>query len=306
MAVFLIVEDSKPLREHIMRVLREAGLASRFWEAENGLQGFKALIKEKPDLVICDLFMPEMDGYKFLDMKASRPECKDIPVIMITAQEDMQKKVVTLERGAVDCITKPFDEGDLVARVKVHLQLKSLQDELRHANTMLQKLSITDSLTSVYNRRFLMEVLEKELLRSQRYNDPFSFIMLDLDGFKDVNDKYGHQMGDFVLRELAQIVFRQLRNTDILARYGGDEFAILLPGTDAAGATALAERIRTVVEEHVFRRADAFARLTLSVGVLNYPEAKVKTVDDIVRMTDEALYEAKNKGRNLVAVAGKN
>ncbi len=298
----LVVEDIKAVREQIRDVLLKNRLAQEVIEATDGLKGFKLLLSHRPDLVICDITMPQLDGFKFLEMRSGRHELSDIPVLMLTASGDVENKVKALERGAVDYITKPFDDSELTARVKVHLQIKSLQDELRHANALLEKLAVTDGLTSIYNRRYLMDALEKEFHRAKRYGESFAVILIDVDHFKNVNDNFGHQMGDFVLRELAQILFQQLRGTDTVGRYGGEEFVILLPGTDLQGAAALADRARHLVEQHPFRRGDAFARITLSAGVVAYPHPLLQSPDDIVQQADAALYRAKKQGRNVVQV----
>jgi diguanylate cyclase (GGDEF)-like protein len=298
----LVVEDTKVVREQIRDVLLKGRLAQEVIEATDGLNGFKLLLKHRPDLVICDITMPQLDGFKFLEMRSGRNELSDIPVLMLTASGDVENKVKALERGAVDYITKPFNDSELIARVKVHLQIKSLQDELRHANVLLEKLAVTDGLTSIYNRRYLMDALEKEFQRAKRYGESFAVILIDVDHFKGVNDNFGHQMGDFVLRELAQILFQQLRGTDTVGRYGGEEFVILLPGTDLQGAASLADRIRYLVEQHPFRRGDAFARITLSAGVVAYPHPLLQSMDDVVQQADAALYRAKEQGRNVVQV----
>lgn len=305
-AKILIIEDSKAMRDRIGRILLDAGLAGEVFHAANGLEGFKILFHHRPDLVLCDITMPHIDGWRFLEMRGTREELRDIPVLMLTAAEDTDNKVRALGKGAVDYITKPFEETELIARVKVHLQIKSLQDELRHANALLEKLSVTDGLTAVYNRRHLMQELEKEFTRASRYDGTFAFLMIDVDHFKDINDRYGHLMGDFVLRELAKIVFQQLRASDVLARYGGEEFAAILPGTDLKGAQSLAERIRRVVEEHPFKHGSAFAKITVSVGVVTYPGIEAQSVDDVIREADAALYRAKELGRNLVQARGRS
>ncbi len=298
----LVVEDIKAVREQIRDVLLKDQLAQEVIEATDGLKGFKLLLSHRPDLVICDITMPQLDGFKFLEMRSGRHELSAIPVLMLTASGDVENKVKALERGAVDYITKPFDDSELIARVKVHLQIKSLQDELRHANVLLEKLAVTDGLTSIYNRRYLMDALEKEFQRAKRYGESFAVILIDVDHFKNVNDNFGHQMGDFVLRELAQILFQQLRGTDTVGRYGGEEFVIILPGTDLQGAASLADRVRCLVEQHPFRWGDAFARITLSAGVVAYPHPLLQSMDDVVQQADAALYRAKKQGRNAVQV----
>src|ERR1700676_4963020 len=164
----LVIDDSDKIREQVIRTLKGASLFDNYGEARDGLEGFKALMKTKPDVVICDLEMPRMDGFKFLQIVNARPELLDIPIIILTSSSDEESKVKGLEQGACDFVTKPFGAAELVARVKVHLKIKRLQDELRSANEHLKELSITDPLTGLYNRRYATEILDKEFRRAKR------------------------------------------------------------------------------------------------------------------------------------------
>lgn len=240
----LIIDDSDNIRNSIVNTLREVALFEQYHEAKNGIDGLKSLLDTRVDLIICDLEMPRMDGFKFLAMLNSREELKDIPVIMLTGKEDRQSKIKGLEQGAVDYVTKPFDTGELVARVKVQLKIKALQDELRKSNELLLELSNTDHLTRLYNRRHLMDTLDREFKRALREGGIFSMIMIDIDHFKKVNDTYGHQEGDAVLVAVANAIRRELRPYDYAARYGGEEFAVLLPATNLTGSMQAAERVR--------------------------------------------------------------
>src|SRR5262249_30844758 len=156
----------------------------------------------------------------------------EIPVIMLTSEEDVSKKIKGLEQGASDYVTKPFDEGELIARVKVHLKIKYLQDELRQKNVLLKELSGTDELTQMNNRRRFMEHFSNEFARARRYKHSLSFVMLDVDYFKQINDRYGHLIGDRVLIEVAAVMKKTMRAADIIGRYGGEEFTLLLPETN--------------------------------------------------------------------------
>ncbi len=298
----LIVDDSPSIRENIRATLKKEGMFEEYLEAPNGVVGFKLLVEKEVDIVLCDLMMPELDGFKFLELKKSKPELSDVPVIMLTAESESHKKVMGLEKGASDYIVKPFHEGELLARVKVHLQIKSLQDELRTANSMLKQLSITDALTGIYNRRYFMENLEREFNRCKRYKDLFSVVLMDIDHFKVINDSYGHLFGDFVLKEVCAIALETLRSTDILARFGGEEFILLLPGTDSSGAVAMAERIRYLIEKNTFVQGSQSAKLTLSAGVASFPHEKSDSAEAIMKLADHALYSAKSKGRNRVVI----
>lgn len=296
----LIIDDSDTLREEILRTLKEASLFESYLEACDGLEGFKVLLNNRVDLVLCDLEMPRMDGFRFLAMMRAREEFQDVPVIILTGREDRDTKIRGLEQGASDYLTKPFDAGELVARVRVQLKVKSLQDELKRSNDMLRTLSITDPLTHLHNRRHLMEMVEKEFQRASRKGAHLSLIILDIDYFKKVNDTYGHQEGDRVLTILAEIVRRRLRSYDLAARYGGEEFVLLLPETPVHEAMAIAERLRLEVQEHIFDGSLQGQVITISLGVATYPSSRIESIDSLFRQADEALYRAKQSGRNRV------
>lgn len=296
----LVIDDSETLRAEILQILKEASLFDSYLEACDGLEGFKVLLNHRVDLVLCDLEMPRMDGFRFLAMMRAREEFQDVPVIILTGREDRDTKIRGLEQGASDYLTKPFDAGELVARVRVQLKVKSLQDELKRSNDMLRTLSITDPLTHLHNRRHLMEMVEKEFQRASRKGAHLSLIILDIDYFKKVNDTYGHQEGDRVLTILADIVRRRLRSYDLAARYGGEEFVLLLPETPVPEAMAIAERLRLEVQEHIFDGSLQGQVLTISLGVATYPSSRIESIDSLFRQADEALYRAKQSGRNRV------
>jgi diguanylate cyclase (GGDEF)-like protein len=299
----LIIDDSATLRQQVKDILEESNLFGTFLEAVNGIDGFKMLLENNVDVVLCDLEMPGMDGLRFLDMRKSRVESRDIPVILLTGLEGPQQKVKGLERGASDYVTKPFDPGELIARVKVQLKIKQLQDHLREQNKKLEELSNTDPLTQLANRRFLMQSLEKEFQRSLRNNLPLSMIMADIDHFKRINDTCGHQQGDVVLKAIAETLTDQLREYDLAARFGGEEFALLLPGTELAQATSVAERLRKRVASLKFEGGLKQLSVTISLGVVSGPREGIQGIDDMVRLSDDALYAAKREGRNRVVIA---
>lgn len=299
----LIVDDSPVLRGQVQDFLKDTGLFDNFLQAENGLEGFKVLLNNSVDVVLCDLEMPGMDGLKFLGMHNAKEELRDIPVIMLTGHEESEKKIKGLEQGASDYITKPFDAGELIARVKVQLKIKSLQDDLKEQNRRLEELSNTDPLTQLANRRFMMQSLEKEYQRSLRDNSSLSLIMADIDHFKSVNDTYGHQEGDIVLKSVAKIISEQLRDYDLAARFGGEEFAIILPDTALGNAMQVAARVRKKVASLVFHGELRKLKLTISLGVASYPQNIIEDINGLIRLADDALYAAKEDGRNKVVIA---
>ncbi len=298
----LIIDDSESVRNLVNKILTEEKVFDTCMLASDGIEGFKLLLKHRPDIVLCDVVMPGLDGFKFLELKDSKPDLLKTPVIMLTSQEQVGVKVKALEAGASDYLTKPFEAKELIARVRVHLKIKSLQDELERKNLELEKLSHTDGLTKINNRRHFVELLELEYARAERYKAPLSYLMIDIDHFKQVNDTYGHHIGDAVLIEVSKALSSNLRAIDIIGRYGGEEFGIILPGTDPEGSMIVAERNRVRVERLRIDIPEMQKELqvTVSIGGATYPRQDIKTYEDLVRFADHALYESKGAGRNRV------
>jgi len=296
----LVIDDSAVARRLILDTLREIRLFSTYHEAASGIEGFELLRREPIDVVLCDLEMPGIDGFGLLDLMKGREELRDIPVIMLTGEEAQDRKIEGLERGASDYVTKPFDPAELVARVKVQLKVKSLQDHLKQSNRLLEELANTDPLTGLCNRRCLMGVMEREIKRSERTDLPISLVMVDIDFFKRVNDTYGHQMGDEVLVAVSALLQKHLREYDQAARFGGEEFAVVLPATQLHHATQAAERMRAAAGTLTFEGELHDLRLTFSCGVATYPHPRVHSLDELIRTADDALYQAKREGRNRV------
>jgi two-component system cell cycle response regulator len=294
----LLIDDSRAVREEIKALLLKRDLDAVFFEAATGLEGFKILLDHPMDLVLCDLVMPQFDGFKFLQMRGSRPELHDTPVLMLTAIEEIGQKVRILTSGATDYITKPFHHEELVARVRIHLKIKHLQDELRQKNALLLALSTTDSLTKTYNRRHFMELARKEFERSERQGFQLSLLIFDVDYFKEINDTYGHQAGDTVLIELCHAAEESLRDYDILGRYGGDEFTILFPQTTLNQAMSVAQRFEKAVKAIELEVLKG-KRLSVSGGV-SHKSSGIQDIEKLVKAADEALYRAKQAGRGRI------
>ncbi|MBE9486107.1 MAG: diguanylate cyclase [Chloroflexi bacterium] len=296
----LIIDDSKAIRSQVAQIFSDGKLFVNILQAADGIEGFKLLVNNQVDLILCDIEMPGMDGLKFLAMLQSREDLREKPVIMLTSHDDLDTKVKGLESGASDYITKPFEPSEMVARVRIHMQLKTLQDELRRSNQLLLELAQTDPLTHLCNRRYLYEKLAVELNRCYRSTSPISLIMADIDHFKRVNDQYGHQVGDEVLVKISDLLQEKLRTYDLAARYGGEEFCLVLPETDLHAARNIAERIRQRVESLSLAPPMERDKMTMSFGVAAYDGTHDGTIDELIRAADDALYEAKNGGRNQV------
>ncbi|MEM6531550.1 MAG: diguanylate cyclase [Myxococcota bacterium] len=301
MSRVLIIDDSATLRLMIEDTLRSSAVADECVTATNGAEGIKKLLNEPFDLVICDVQMPDIDGYRFLALKGEQEHIADIPVIMLTATaNDVSSKVRCFEAGASDYVTKPYEREELVARVRTHLSLKQLRDELRRKAEQLELLTVTDDLTGLSNRRHFFARMETELVRGTRRSTPVGFLMLDVDHFKSINDTHGHQGGDLALAAVGRILKAEVRPYDVPARYGGEEFCVLLPDTSAEQAIEVAERLRTSIEQLELEHDGQRFGLTVSIGVSVSDRSPVNA-SDLIKRADQALYIAKSEGRNRTA-----
>jgi len=298
----LLVDDSALVRRAVRTVLEESDVAEVL-EVDGGATALKALASDGVDLVICDLEMPGIGGQKLLQIVRGGQQHRNTPFIMLTSREDVETKVRIFEAGANDYLTKPFHDAELLARLKVHLQLKLAQDELAEKNRSLKRIAQTDGLTQVANRRHFETVVKREMARAQRYKNDLTLMILDVDHFKNVNDQYGHVAGDEVLREVARRISLGIRTCDLVARYGGEEFCLLLPQTDLQGGLTVAERYRASLEARPVVTDDGDISITASFGVAAFPSPSVHTTSEFVRLADGALYRSKDTGRNRVTAA---
>ena len=301
----LVVDD----HEDNVELLR-ARLQARGYDVEGANDGQAALDKVDswcPDLVLLDVMMPKMDGIEVVRRIKGNPKLPFIPVIMQTALDSTENKVEGLDAGADDYVTKPINFAELEARITAHLRIKQLQTdlaasrkELSEANDKLTRISLTDGLTGIDNRRSLEDRLQEMWQHSVRLHEPIALVMCDIDKFKSVNDNYGHQAGDSVLKEFAKLLKDEAREIDRVGRYGGEEFLLILPGTVLDAAVTFAERLREKVEGHTFSYVGGTLRRTMSCGVASSPHPRVKDQEALLRAADDALYVAKETGRNRV------
>ncbi|HEY6089985.1 MAG TPA: diguanylate cyclase [Gemmatimonadaceae bacterium] len=301
----LVVDD----HEDNIELLR-ARLEARGYEVEGASDGQAALDAVQrtiPDLILLDVMMPKMDGIEVVRRLKANAGLPFIPVIMQTALDSTENKVEGLDAGADDYITKPINFAELEARVNSLLRIKQLQSELELAkkdlsemNDKLLAISLTDGLTGIENRRSLEMHLKEMWQHSARLHEPIALIMCDIDKFKSVNDNYGHQAGDAVLTEFAQLLKAEAREIDRVGRYGGEEFLLILSGTVLDAAVTFAERLREKVEAHTFPYPGGTLSRTMSCGVSAFPHPRVKDQEGLLRAADDALYVAKETGRNRV------
>ena len=279
----LIVDDYEKIREMLRLHLELASYEVS--EAENGALALESIQAKVPDIVILDVMMPVMDGVETCRRIRNSGHHAALYVIMLTAKGDISDKVSGLDVGADTYLTKPVAPEELLAHVRVGV--RTVED---------RRLALYDPLTELFNRRAFDTMLEREMAEWSRYGRPLSLVMLDLDHFKKVNDTHGHDAGDAVLKDLAELLRGTCRPSDLPCRWGGEEFVWLMPETNLADAQLAAERLRGAIESFDFQ---AIGTMTASFGVtsaIEDDEAK-----HLIKRADQALYAAKEAGRNRVA-----
>ncbi|MCY2931669.1 MAG: diguanylate cyclase [Planctomycetota bacterium] len=259
--------------------------------AGGGKEGLAAAARENPDLILLDVDMPDMSGFDVCRRLKQEAATCSIPVIFLSGSGGTEDKVKGLDLGAVDFVTKPFDAFELRARVRAALRTKHLQD-------LLRKYALIDPLTELPNRRALDERLQQEWARLLRHGGNLSIIMADIDHFKNVNDQFGHAVGDEVLRQVERRLADGCRETDMPARYGGEEFVVVAPETAAQAAADFAERLRISICCRPLEAHGKTVAVTASFGVAGHEG--LKSPEALVGAADEALYRSKAAGRNCV------
>lgn len=304
----LVVEDSKLQREMLVASLETRGYGVK--AAVNGLEALRFIKTEPFDIVILDIVLDGMDGYSVCRWLRLGEATRDIVVIMLTSKSEVKERVEGLNVGADDYIAKPYDEEELEARIFAALRSRTSRLELRERNAELEGLlkktehmAMTDALTGVYNRRRFHDVLRREWATARRYGHPLTVALIDIDRFKAVNDANGHGRGDEVLQKVADVLSSSVREVDVCARTGGDEFALLLPHTPAEKAMVVAERVRSRLAVVVKSLEGEARNVTLSIGLAATDDKSLKDPDQLVEAADRALFEAKKQGRNRALIA---
>ncbi|NOY58973.1 MAG: PleD family two-component system response regulator [Calditrichaeota bacterium] len=307
----ILVVDDIPVNIQLMqKYLSPAGYEILF--ARNGEEALVEVENGKPDLVLLDVMMPKMDGFETCRILKNNDKTKYIPIIMVTALNEIEDKVKGIEAGADDFITKPFNKLELLARTKSLLRIKRLHDQLQEkvfqleqAKERLRELAVKDGLTGLYNHRYFKRFLTQEIKRARRHKSQVSLIMMDIDHFKNYNDTYGHLAGDEVLRNVAKLMTGNIRGIDVAARYGGEEFVIVLPQTNKNAAKIVAEKLRILVGDQKFQNEDTQpnGKITISIGVATFPE-NATNLEELIHQADQRLYHAKSLGRNCVVDEG--
>jgi len=287
-AKLLAVDDNESNLDILLRLLQDYDVIV----ALDGKSALDLLHYETPDVILLDIIMPGMDGYEVCARIKSNPRWRDIPVLFITAKTDETSLVRAYDVGGCDYVTKPFRSSELLARVRTQLEYRRAMEQLRHV-------AITDDLTGIYNRRAFFEAALRAFQRARERGTALGVLMLDLDHFKGINDRYGHGMGDQALRRFAETVRGLLLPKHVFGRLGGEEFALLAPGSNEAESIALAERICQAVSAVRFDPPAEDLRMTVSIGVAQIEDGAAD-LDALLREADDLLFQAKHDGRNRV------
>ena len=286
----MVVDDEQITQKAIKASLNRAGCDTH--AVFSASEALEFVSDHVPDLIILDIMLPDMDGRKLLATIRSNPKLQLVPVIFVSARNQLDDKVEALRAGADDYVTKPFLPEELVARVVSRLERAKVN----------QDLALRDGLTGLYNHRFFQERLDYEINRFARYKKEFCLALFDLDNFKPINDRFGHQTGDIVLRALARLLLTMVRTTDVVARYGGEEFAIIYPETELSLAAKSLERLRIAVEKMQVSSSGGNPvplQVTFSAGIMvSNGECK----ETLIENADGALYQSKREGKNRITI----
>jgi len=297
----LIAEDDNVTRHILEKSVTEMDF--EVVSCKNGHDAWKILQSENPPhLLILDWMMPGMDGLEICRKVREQAKEPYTFILLLTSKGEQDDFVKGMEAGADDYVVKPFNHNDLRVRLKAGRRIVELNEELLYVRDNLEKQATHDKLTGLYNRHFMVEILEKEFSRALRHQSDLSCLLLDLDNFKDVNDTFGHTFGDLVLREFSAGLEQNIRKSDISIRYGGEEFMVLLPNTGIAGAQNIAEKIRATCEKKRYDDGHNSTTVTVSIGIASIKQHQLIDDKEIVACADKALYRSKAEGRNRITV----
>ena len=298
----LVAEDDALSRVLLQRTLQRAGYEVA--AVEDGCQALAELSKEDPPrLALLDWIMPGRDGIEVCREVRRRKDHAYTYLILLSSRETKQDIVQGLESGADDYLTKPYDADELKARLRAGERILELEDHLVEARESMRFQATHDLLTSLWNRGVIVELVSREVVRARRENWCNAVMMCDIDHFKKVNDQNGHAAGDDVLREVARRLHASVRSYDMVGRYGGEEFLVVLNKCDPSSAVARAENLRSAVAAKPILLPTKSLTVTISVGVALTTDFPDRDTDDILHAADMALYAAKAAGRNCIRMA---
>ena len=282
----LVVDDQADQAQHNALVLRQAGIVVEVMN--DSMKVFNVLAEFSPELILMDMYMPHCSGTELAAVIRQQPDYVGVPIVFLSTEGDRALQLEAMRVGGDDFLTKPIKASELVQAISIRAgRYRTLRALMRR-----------DSLTGLLNHAHIIESLKHEVARAVRYRTSLSFAMLDIDHFKKVNDNHGHAAGDSVIKNLSRLLQQRLRSTDIVGRYGGEEFAVVMPETSLADATGVMDEIRCLFSEIVHQAGDADFTVTFSVGIAAVPPVtKVKALQE---SADQRLYRAKHGGRNQI------
>lgn len=303
----ILIVDENPNNLQILHVILEAE-GYKTIAASNEKDAIERVRFDKPDLIIMALTMPKTSGLELCDYLKSSPPVTTSPIILMRTIREQDYLIEAFEKGVADTITHPLNPAEILARVRTHLELQQTKKQLNRLvkeqeklTNLLRKLASTDPLTGLWNRRHLLTIGFQEFNRACRYKRSLSVLIVDMDNFKQINDEYGHTMGDEILKGVAKSIVGSLREADYCGRFGGEEFVTLLPETDSAGAMRVAERLRQGVEQITIGIGEEQVQMTVTVGVASY-QLDDSSIEVIIQRANKALYHAKSQGYNRVVL----
>jgi two-component system cell cycle response regulator len=301
----LVLDDSVLESERITEILTED--SHRVELAATTKEALDRIEAESFDLVIASLGLREEDSLRFCSQLRSMDQTRQLPILLVVEEHETERLAKGLDLGVNDYLVRPIDRNELLARIRTQIRRRRYHDRLRHNYELSLAMALTDSLTGLYNRRYLMTHLESLCARGNENAKAMSLLMFDIDYFKTINDTNGHAVGDAVLRELAERVSYNVRTFDTVARYGGEEFVVVMPDTALEVAVRVAERLREIVAERPFRGVGTVSdvAVTISMGVASQLDPS-ESPESLIDRADRALYEAKRAGRNRVVVSAPN
>lgn len=300
-ATIVVADDDRITRDLLGGILTAQGFQVE--TVEDGQAAIERVARGGVDLVLLDIMMPRISGLEACRLLKGMTSESFLPVVLVTVKTDTASRVEGLKIGADDYVCKPFDDEELLARVEAMLRIKKLHDHVVEARARLAQVSIHDELTGLYNYRYLHSRLSEEFKRAERYHDPLACIVVDIDRLQGANELGGRALGDEIIRGVAEVISRSVREVDVVSRFGGEEFLVVLPSTHFAGSVTVAERIwREVAAQRFACAQQNEVRATVSVGVALYPSRDVRTKDSLLRAADAALTQAKRDGGNRICV----
>ncbi len=269
---------------------------------ETGPKAIDSLEEHQFDVIIVSLNLSGEDGLRLLSYFKSSEKTRNLPIVLVGEDEDLVRISHGLEFGAHDYIVRPIDKNELRARIRTQLRKKRFQERLRSSYDMSLSMAITDALTNLYNRRYLEVHLDKLLKKHAEESKSLCVLVMDIDFFKKVNDQYGHNVGDEVLKVFSDRLKTKLRSIDTLARYGGEEFVVVLPDTSVERAHSVAERLRAAIANDPFKCSveGGILNISASIGGAFIENSAQETVVSVIERADKCLYQAKDAGRNCV------